>query len=84
MTLKSNYNYSFIRIIVCLFISDGLTVRKRKKYQKISNTMNETIKNYHLDGNNCDICPGMKQCKRKRGDFGQIELIQKKMLSYTL
>ncbi|XP_043274643.1 uncharacterized protein [Venturia canescens] len=61
------------------------TVRKRKKYWKVSNAMRETITNYYLDERNCYICPGIKQYKRKRcHNSGQEELVQKKMLLYTL
>ncbi|CAH0558568.1 unnamed protein product [Brassicogethes aeneus] len=63
---------------------DGLMVRKRKKYTKISKAMNNAIKNYYLDENNCYTCPGIKQYKRKRSDSEQIELVQKKLLLYTL
>lgn len=60
-------------------------LRKRKQFKKISNEMNEKIKNYYLSEENCYICPGIKQYKRKlNSDSAEKEMVQKKMLLYTL
>ncbi|XP_044597961.1 uncharacterized protein LOC123274419 [Cotesia glomerata] len=61
-----------------------LTMRKRKKFWKVTDEMREIIKNYYLDEKNCYICPGIKQYKKKVEVVPIQENWCKKMLLYTL
>lgn len=61
------------------------TNRRRKAYSKFSDEMNQLIKNYFLDEQNCYICPGMRQCVVSRdATSAEKTYTQKRMLLYTL